>query len=147
VWGKSQRKDSDKIMGQVLLIQPEVGQNRARNLGHELNRDPVCEGAILALVNAPMDLRENMETKGTLGDARLLKDLPIDTRHIKRKVNLPIGEGRPEPFCVVITGIDLARRDEPLDIAMTVPGTKKKEKTGQRFIANKKGFLFEQEGS
>ena len=63
VWWKSQRKDSDKIMGQVLLIQPEVGQNRAWNLGHELNRDPVCERAILALADAPMDLRENMKTK------------------------------------------------------------------------------------
>jgi hypothetical protein len=134
-------------MGQVLIIQKKMGQNRAGNLGHELNRDPVCERTIPALGNAPMDLRENMEPEGTLRDARLLKDLPIDARQISRKVNIAIGEGTPEPFCVVITRIDLARRDEPLDIALTVRGTKKKEKTGQRFIANKKGFLFEQEGN
>jgi len=64
-----------------------------------------------------------------------------------REVNLRIGEGRPEPVWVVIDRIDLARRDKPLDLALTVLGTKKNEKPGQRFVANKKGFLFEQEGS
>jgi len=64
-----------------------------------------------------------------------------------REVNRRIGERRPEPVCVVIDRIDLTRRDKPLDLTLTVLGTKKNEKPGQRFIANKKGFLFEQEGN
>ena len=134
-------------MRQVFIIQPESSQNQTRDFGHELNRDPMCERAVLTPETAPMDLRENVKIKGTRRDARFLKDFPVDTRQIMRKVNRRIGEDGPEPVCVVIDRVDLTRRDKPLDLTLTVLGTKKNGKPGQGFITNKKGFFFEQEGN
>jgi len=64
-----------------------------------------------------------------------------------REVNRRIGERSPEPVCVVIDRIDLTRRDKPLDLTLTVLGTKENEEPSQGFVTNQKGFFFEQEGS
>jgi hypothetical protein len=62
-------------------------------------------------------------------------------------MNRLIGENGPKPVCVVIDKVNLTRRDEPLDLTLTVLRTEENEEPSQGFVTNRKGFFFEQEGS
>jgi hypothetical protein len=76
---EGQRKNGAERMRQVFIIQPDLSQNRTWDFCHVLNRDPMGERAVTTLETTVMNLRENVKIKGTPRDARLLKNLPIDT--------------------------------------------------------------------